>query len=167
MLHSFNNILSRYKIDRPYSHLHHPTPNPIQTTTGCTGRNSFTKSLYLIIGIFVDVLYKTDPWVDVHIKYTVFTEDQTFFYSFFIWNNIMKIFPNETLYIQFIRAFCKTIQNKEVSRRLYFNSSNRYWYGCVRALYNNLLPITPCICGQNTFDPARQVSCVYHVGQGR
>lgn len=53
----------------------------------------------------------------------------------------MKIFPNESLYIQFIRAFC----NKEVSRRLYFNSSNRYWYGCVRALYNNLLPITPCI----------------------
>lgn len=79
----------------------------------------------------------------------------------------MKIFLMESLYIQFIRAFCKTIQNKEVSRRLYFNSSNRYWYGCVRALYNNLLPITPCICGQNTFDPARQVSCVYQVGQGR
>lgn len=30
MLHSFNNILFRYKIDRPYSHLHHPTPNPLK-----------------------------------------------------------------------------------------------------------------------------------------
>lgn len=73
MLHSFNNILSRYKIDRPYSHLHHPTPNPLKPPQAALAEILSQKSLYLIIGIFVDVLYKTDPWVDVHIKYTVFT----------------------------------------------------------------------------------------------